>query len=642
MGGLSLKTCFHAVEDAVAAWGPTDYMRHVQHVSETDTCMNFNVVFSKPTPSVPIPEHVANVAIAVTEAADESLALTYTVEGELQLRRVRDEPLQHRWLDRVIERKQKVAELSAGFARTGRLAEARAFVPGEYEVSAKLQESADRELAASAEAAFESTLDALDATLAADEAESPEKLEETLRTIFVEADTNQDGTLSREELGALMLSAELKLKPDDVAVLFERVDVDGDGRLKYSEFVPLAVEVVQALRLRALNAQVQRQRRSEAEMCARLTLHGYTREALTEQLVASFKAFDANGDGSLSRDEFATCLQELRLGATKLTPLEVNKVLAQADANADGVIEYAEFAPLAFDLMVDALSLGFMSHEHPQLEAYLVQIFAAHDADSTGLVSRDALNRALNAADLVRLTPVQVLTVTASAVDDGRGVDYARFAVEAAALIGSMKSAAKERQRAAAQAAVVTLVEERKRAAFENLIARCFEQHDADRSGELEMAEFRKALDESRIGLTQHQKLLLYLKADADHDGKIDYNEFVKVAYEFLEESASEDRAEMMIAPESSKKSPAASSISNVVVVRQLVEDLAAERGAEKLGVGVIIGALNAESGLAEDEIVGALVKRLSSDAEREVGWDELYENIVQISGEVDAAKEPK
>jgi len=57
-----------------------------------------------------------------------------------------------------------------------------------------------------------------------------------------------------------------------------------------------------------------------------------------DNVMACFKAADANGDGTISEDELKAAL--LKIG---LTEEEIKKCFQEADANKDGVIDYEEF-----------------------------------------------------------------------------------------------------------------------------------------------------------------------------------------------------------------------------------------------------------------------------------------------------------
>lgn len=69
------------------------------------------------------------------------------------------------------------------------------------------------------------------------------------------------------------------------------------------------------------------------EEIGELLVHGMDREELMAVLETIFTSFDADGSGSLSREEFTSALSSMELG---LTRREVNSLLFQVDANEVG------------------------------------------------------------------------------------------------------------------------------------------------------------------------------------------------------------------------------------------------------------------------------------------------------------------
>ena len=60
----------------------------------------------------------------------------------------------------------------------------------------------------------------------------------------------------------------------------------------------------------------------------------------TEMLTSAFKVFDADKSGSISRDELHKIMTTL---GEPLTESEVNEMMAEADKDKDGTINYSEF-----------------------------------------------------------------------------------------------------------------------------------------------------------------------------------------------------------------------------------------------------------------------------------------------------------
>ena len=79
----------------------------------------------------------------------------------------------------------------------------------------------------------------------------PVELENLLVDLFREADTDGSGSLDLAEFEKLMATASLGLSSSEVKLLLSEADENADGCVSYQEFVPLAVEVVQTMRLKA-------------------------------------------------------------------------------------------------------------------------------------------------------------------------------------------------------------------------------------------------------------------------------------------------------------------------------------------------------------------------------------------------------
>ena len=63
---------------------------------------------------------------------------------------------------------------------------------------------------------------------------------DALRAAFAKFDANSDGTITREELTAILTRPTPErqpLKKEEADAIFDKADVNGDGRLDYEEFV---------------------------------------------------------------------------------------------------------------------------------------------------------------------------------------------------------------------------------------------------------------------------------------------------------------------------------------------------------------------------------------------------------------------
>jgi len=131
-----------------------------------------------------------------------------------------------------------------------------------------------------------------------------------LKELFLQMDTNPDGTLSIDELKTGLEKAGTLGLPDDLVKVMQGIDADGNGRIDYTEFV----------------AATMAQKQAEQEHAC----------------WAAFRAFDRDGNGQITRKELQQVLESSDLEA-KLGAEAIAQVLLECDQNADGMIDFDEF-----------------------------------------------------------------------------------------------------------------------------------------------------------------------------------------------------------------------------------------------------------------------------------------------------------
>jgi Ca2+-binding EF-hand superfamily protein len=171
------------------------------------------------------------------------------------------------------------------------------------------------------------------------------------------------------------------------------------------------------------------------------------REELKAKIEQLFKDADADGNGVLDRNEFKQVFEGLT-SELNLTKKDIMKIIAEADENDDGFIEYAEFAPVAVDVVdsiyakqdyemekqlrkEDALedAREFLLHGMPreELEAMLGDVFVKADEDQNGWLSRKEFVKCIKEADLgFTRKEVNVLLSEVDIDHDGK-ISYEEF-----------------------------------------------------------------------------------------------------------------------------------------------------------------------------------------------------------------------
>lgn len=137
-----------------------------------------------------------------------------------------------------------------------------------------------------------------------------------------------------------------------------------------------------------------------------------TPEQLTD-IRESFDLFDRDGDGHITADEFATIL---RSWGQNPTEKEVNEIIAQVDANGNGMIEFEEFVQMMCN-----------SIKHFETEEDYINAFKPFDQDNDGKITKNELIQILkNLNEPISKSQIDMLVGIADKEKNGL-IDYASF-----------------------------------------------------------------------------------------------------------------------------------------------------------------------------------------------------------------------
>lgn len=266
---------------------------------------------------------------------------------------------------------------------------------------------------------------------------SLEEVEAIIQDLFHKYDKDGNRYLDPQEFKALMedLQQRLDFPKDQIFLFLAEADMNEDGMIEYTEFIPLALQIIQGMYAKKHLEQHMQNVEQHAED---LLVHGMSREELTELVGSIFERMDENQNGYLSKAEFVSSLSSMELG---LTRREINTIMFQIDQDRDGNISYREFVPFAFDLLQKLTSLRLLESEleHDDFAQFLMDLFRAKDVEMTGVLPVDELRDVLHQAAL-GLTRMQIYTVISEADQDNGSIAYAPFIPRAVGLIRSMLS----------------------------------------------------------------------------------------------------------------------------------------------------------------------------------------------------------
>ncbi|CAM9390354.1 unnamed protein product, partial [Chrysoparadoxa australica] len=262
-----------------------------------------------------------------------------------------------------------------------------------------------------------------------------EELLDRIGFIFTEADTDNNGSLSRKEFVTVMhlLLDEVRIEESDLLLVLAEADEDQNGSVDYAEFVPIAADLITSVLAKEKRKASQEERDGDADKEAHdFLLKGMPREELANSIKEVFESCDRDGNGSLDRQEFLKCLRESGLGFTRR---ELNLVLTMVDRNHDGVIDYDEFAPVCTEMLAKLISQeGQVLPAEEVATAQRVLKLIGEDTVSHS----DAIEK-LRYGDL-GLSMVQVVAIVSDCDTDEQGFIVSKdLAQQCAAIVTALK-----------------------------------------------------------------------------------------------------------------------------------------------------------------------------------------------------------
>jgi calmodulin len=120
-------------------------------------------------------------------------------------------------------------------------------------------------------------------------------------------DKDGSGTITVDELDAVMKGLGHNPTKQELDAIFAEVDKDGNGKIDFSEF---------------------------------LTMMSPKAGQYDEAIMNTFKSFDKDGSGKISHAELKAAMAQM---GAKMSDAEIDEMIKVADQDGDGQIDYSEF-----------------------------------------------------------------------------------------------------------------------------------------------------------------------------------------------------------------------------------------------------------------------------------------------------------
>jgi len=365
--------------------------------------------------------------------------------------------------------------------------------------------------------------------------------------LFVAYDEDKSGGLDRREFRKCLKHHYLNLTAPEIQMIMAEADENEDGVISYKEFVDLMVKLVASAKAKTREKHIKRQRTRFFELTSADMIKGMPQgelEALVERI---FKESDEDGNGQLDRKEFKKCLYRGELG---LNRREMNAFLSQADTDGDGLVSYAEFVPMCFQILKARMEEDVMGElqEMGKVHTILMNKIEPLDLEGDGRVPQSDLREAIKelSVELLGLNNIQILLIMAETKPDKRGrCDYRLFVKAATDIIWGLFDIASQMER---QKAVKALAADEGDTYLKNvrgiplhhvraIMDAAFRQSDRDGNGVLDTAELQEVLQRlgaSQLALSDYEVNALMSAIDADGDGVVNYSELLHFMIDVL------------------------------------------------------------------------------------------------------------
>jgi len=327
------------------------------------------------------------------------------------------------------------------------------------------------------------------------------------------------------------------ISPQELRFIISEADENENGFIDYHEFVPLAVDMIQAFKARTKgkHAQARIETLIEEEVLAGLSLDEL--ETIAKVCLAKFREADPRGSHVLRLQDLRRCLKESDAG---LSAAEVNLIVQSLPRDAVGRANYEEFRKVLYDSRVTVMKNNLVEAQGSDVQRYLMEVckeeeramLSVHGEDGItfGHVPLRFIINHMVTSSRLSLSRLQVMVIASEAMIEDGMVDYWSFVPMAARTIEMMFDPKSLRKRAElierSDLSASSFVEDQTPESMHRKLMTLFKSHDLDKSGDLNQFEFRSCMQSLDLQLEASEIDDLMKVADLDDDGKISFVEF--------------------------------------------------------------------------------------------------------------------
>merc|ERR1712128_177656 len=330
---------------------------------------------------------------------------------------------------------------------------------------------------------------------------------EDVVSAFRVIDSNNDGSLSKQELASGMNSFGKMFTTEEIDSVFALADVNTDGEICYEELVTGMGGDYTANEINAIFAM------GDGDQDGKISFLEFSKimlpscqDALNKfwkcfKTVSSvkdaFKKFDADGDGEISRQEV---MQGASASGLKLSADEVDTLFILGDKDNNGQINFSEFAEIMIPSAPERIAkLKKCFRNRSEIES----AFRRFDTNKDGAISFNELKSGLSSCGIL-FTEQEVETCFAVADRDGDGeVSLSEFVHLLSSSSGSSSNAISK--------------------FFKYCVQQAFNIIDTNKDGAISYTELSISL--RAAGFSDQEIQTIFALADHDRDGEVSLRE---------------------------------------------------------------------------------------------------------------------
>lgn len=378
--------------------------------------------------------------------------------------------------------------------------------------------------------------------------EDLQSLRSMLVSMFEEADVDNNAYLTYDEFQGLMERIEVGITPQELRFVIAEADENENGFIDYHEFVPLAVDMIQAFRARtrAIRNQEMFESSLEDEILNRVSHEDVGK--LSEIFFEEVKQVDLRKSGALRASEIRKVLKKMAYNA--LTNSEINMICQSLPRDSFGRLMYKDFQKILYQTKIGAMRNMMLESQGNDIHRYLITLFRneemrLYEADtnrsSAGSVDSDniplygtlplrSIINVMMTSPRLSLSRLQVMVIASEAHLNDYKVNYMHFAPIAAKTIEIMFEPKALRMRAelieSTDLSPEVLLKGDSSEEFTRRLKTLFKSYDIDRTGELNAKQFRACMETMDLELSVTEIQTLMTIADENCNGSISFDEF--------------------------------------------------------------------------------------------------------------------